>query len=140
MGKEMKAFELKKKLDDLEKKISESLSLNNRILENTKIEAEVTNAYTFHSNVSDNRDKAEFILITLQKEIAEETRLDQSRNPTPVSEELNTSKAFSHLPKFDLPEFNGGIFRAIVASLFGMFLKERLIPKHDTTEQRNSIS
>ena len=99
----MKAFELKKKLDDLEKKISESLSLNNRILENTKIEAEVTNAYTFHSNVSDNRDKAEFILITLQKEIAEETRLDQSRNATPVSEELNTSKAFSHLLKFDLP-------------------------------------
>ena len=61
MGKQMKAFQFKKKLEDLQTKITASFSPNDQVLDlatEDEMEAQVMNANISHSNVKNNRDRA----------------------------------------------------------------------------------
>ncbi|EFX60250.1 hypothetical protein DAPPUDRAFT_278468 [Daphnia pulex] len=126
MDRDRKIYELNKKLEDLHDKIKVVETLDSEIVEllpAADVEAEMSNAGTTNAVAYDARYAAEFTLKTLMDEKAAEvaaaaaasTAAAAAANPNPpaptITPTINVTTATdsSHLPKFNLPEFDGNI-------------------------------
>ena len=110
MQRELKYFELGKKLEDLNTKLNLLKALDAEIPEatpNEKIEEEMKNADSVISHASDEYDSASFVAMILKKEIDEITM--RSMPHSTGNNNTSNQTGSSNLLKFDLPEFNGDI-------------------------------
>jgi hypothetical protein len=124
MERDRKIHELNKKLEDLHDKIKLVESLDSEIIEllpAADVEAEMASAGTINDTAYGARDAAEFVMKKLMDEKAEEIATAAAAaaalanrqqipaaNPNPTIN-VTTATDSSHLPKFNLPDFNGNI-------------------------------
>ena len=111
-----KIHDLGKKIADLHSRLKTVRELDEDIqngLPADELEEEIENADTFNGNAKDAQDYAEFVLDQLQQE-----EMQHNAPPPPpilpvppnIGGNNNpTVPQFSHLPKFELPEFNSDI-------------------------------
>ncbi len=114
---------LTKKLEELHTKLKNMETLDPAIVETldeADIEADINDAHTVNFNNNEARDEAEYVLQQLiddrDAEIAATAAATAAANPHPqLPANLNptinktTATDSSHLPKFNLPDFNGNI-------------------------------
>ena len=75
LDRDLKIYELDKKLQDLHSKLKLIETLDQQVQDETDVAdvaAEIDNADNFNSSAFDNRDRAEFKLLKLRKEVANE--------------------------------------------------------------------
>lgn len=116
LDRDRKIHELNKKLQDLHDKIKVIETLDAEILQNlpeAEVENEITSADSVNTVSYDARDEAEYVLSTLMAEKAAEEAANLAAAPAPtnITPTINVTTATdsSHLPKFNLPEFDGNV-------------------------------
>ncbi|XP_046438873.1 uncharacterized protein LOC124190290 [Daphnia pulex] len=126
MDRDRKIYELNKKLTDLHDKIKVVETLDTKIVEllaAADVQAEMDSAGVINTTAYDARDAAEFTLKKLMDEKAAEAATAAAAsaatvaatNPNPPAPTITptfnvtTATDSSHLPKFNLPEFDGNI-------------------------------
>ena len=119
IDRDLKIYELDKKLQDLLSKLKLIETLDQQIQDETDVTdvaAEIDNADNFNSSAFDNRDRAEFELVKLRKEVADEDAAAAAaaaaalnRPPVPIPPTPTIQSNSSNLPKFDLPKFDGSV-------------------------------
>ncbi|EFX73450.1 hypothetical protein DAPPUDRAFT_253081 [Daphnia pulex] len=116
MDRDRKIYELNKKLTDLHDKIKVVETLDTEIVEllaAVDMEAEIDSAGVINTTAYDARDAAEFTLKKIMDEKAAEVAAAANPNPPAptITPTINVTIATdsSHLPKFNLPEFDGNI-------------------------------
>ena len=125
MDRDRKIHELNKKLEDLhdKNKVIEALDFEIvELLATADVEDEMASAGTTNATAYDARDAAEFALKKLMDEKAAEvaataavaataTANPQQQPPSNLNPTINVTTAIdsSHLPKFNLPDFDGNV-------------------------------
>lgn len=116
LDREFKIHDLGKKIGDLHSRLKTIQEIDTDIQDNVPMNDlpdEMDNAYTFYSGAKDSLDHAEYSLTKLEQE---ERQNNAPPPPLPLPVPQNPGginqlpiPQFSHLPKFELPEFKSDI-------------------------------
>jgi len=109
LDRDLKIYELDKKLQDLHSKLKLIQSLDEQGQDKTDaadVAADITSADVFNSSAFDGRDRAEFELLKLRKEVADANAAAANLNRPPSTvPTVPVQASSSNLPQFDLPDW-----------------------------------
>ena len=130
LDRDLRIYELDKKLQDLHSKLKLIETLDQQVQDETDVAdvaAEIDNADNFNSSAFDIRDRAEFELLKLRKEVA-----NQDAATTAAAAALNRPPAPPHLAPTIQPN-SSNLLVCIPLNKFSSDLRRNLARQHGTT-------